>query len=492
MTDISTKFNRRYEGIRWRLVFGRYDTVQQFAVDELQRMTQTHVPYVIEASPADVEIEGHEDHLLLCGTAEDNRWIRQLQEQGVLDIPSRPEGYAIACLDSPWSDGKRVIAVGGRDARGVLYGVEYFNTVKFGVDRVQDGPSTIRRLLDDMPDFRESDHPRIEDRGLWSWGYTIYDYRRYIDNMARLRMNMLTIWNDCPPINIADVIAYAHSRGVRVVMGFHWGWGMEGLDLADPSHVEYLKQHVLDTYENHYAGLDHDGIYFQTLTEHHDTAKGEVSTARIVCDMVNKVGAAMLERYPKLKIQFGLHATSILDHYTEFEDLDRRIAIVWEDAGVIPYTYEYGVARSVELDSIEATIEYSKKLAALRNKATFGLVPKGFSDLLWDTEFENHGPFILGERSRRFIRNRLGRRQAMWDMRCGFWMACYNEAIRFFREMLAVGSESITATALCEDGMFAEAIQPSIALFGHILWDPTMDARDLVRMAHSSYYAEVQ
>jgi len=89
MADISTKFNRRYEGIRWRLILGRYDGVQQFAVDELQRMAQTHVPYVIETVLAAADIEGHEDHLLLCGTAEDNRWIRQLQEQGVLEIPDR-------------------------------------------------------------------------------------------------------------------------------------------------------------------------------------------------------------------------------------------------------------------------------------------------------------------------------------------------------------------------------------------------------------------
>jgi hypothetical protein len=41
-----------------------------------------------------------------------------------------------------------------------------------------------------------------------------------------------------------------------------------------------------------------------------------------------------LEKYPDLDIQFGLHATSILDNYTCLEELDSRITITWEDAGV--------------------------------------------------------------------------------------------------------------------------------------------------------------
>ena len=43
--------------------------------------------------------------------------------------------------------------------------------------------------------------PALENRGLWTWGYVIYDYRRYLDNMARLKLNMLVVWNDCAPRN---------------------------------------------------------------------------------------------------------------------------------------------------------------------------------------------------------------------------------------------------------------------------------------------------
>jgi len=496
MFDFEPKRKPRYPGVRWRLVYGSYEGVERFAVDEWQRILQTYEPYVIPVSPPDVDLQNHEDNILLCGTVENNRHIRRLVELGLLTIPDQPEGYAAGCVDSPWKPGRKVLAVGGHDPNGVLYGVVDLNTRKLGMERIQDDPTVTRKLLDEMPPFSLSEYPRVAGRGLWTWGYVIYDYRRYLDNMARLRMNTLTVWNDCPPVNMAEVIEAAHRRGIRVVMGFHWGWGTVGLDLADPAHVDALRDHVLETYRRDYADLPHDGIYFQTLTEHNETHRDGVPLARLVCRMVNRIGSALLERYPGLDIQCGLHATSILEHYSEFEALDPRITITWEDAGVIPYSYHvvehYDDApyHAKRHGTVEATIAYSRKLAALRPGSRFAFVPKGFSDLRWRTEYEHHGPFILGERSARFIRNRLDQRQAMWDAKSALWLRNAPHVVRFFREIFDVGPSAILATALCEDGLFEQAIQPAIALFSHLIWNPTSDLGELPPMAFSSYYRE--
>ena len=109
--------------------------------------------------------------------------------------------------------------------------------------------------------------PCIERRGIWTWGYVIYDYERFIDNMARLKMNTLTIWNDCPPENCSDVIEYAHARGVETVLGFHWGWGLPSFSLASREDRDAMRKQVVANYETNYRHLDLDGIYFQTLTE---------------------------------------------------------------------------------------------------------------------------------------------------------------------------------------------------------------------------------
>jgi hypothetical protein len=47
-----TRYERRYPGPRWRLVYGSYEGVEQFAVDELQRAVQRYLPYVLEVQPA--------------------------------------------------------------------------------------------------------------------------------------------------------------------------------------------------------------------------------------------------------------------------------------------------------------------------------------------------------------------------------------------------------------------------------------------------------
>lgn len=498
MSDFENSFRVRYEGLRWQLIYGSYEGVEAFAVNELQRMVQTNFPYVMRVEPGAKNITDHQDHLILVGKKEDNPLIASLVEDGKMQIPSQPESYGIASIKSPWNPERKVIAIGGSDPKGVLNGVVEFNTRILGVEQVQDDPGVKRKQFDEIPEFSLSESPLIENRGIWTWGYVIYDYRRFIDNMARLKMNMLTIWNDCLPINIREIIDYAHSRGIKIVLGFHWGWGMK-LDMTLAEDIESLKEHVVRNYTENYAEIPHDGIYFQTLTETSETEiKGE-SIAKLACNLVNKIGRSLLEKYPDLYIQFGLHASSIMDDYPAFEELDQRITIVWEDAGVIPYSYEPITGYSDQVSShltslknfsVDKTIDYSKKIASIRNKGEFGMVPKGFCCLRWGAEFENHRSFILGERSAHYIRRRLDERQCRWDKINGLWMRNYPEAVRFYKELITVGPEKITATALVEDAMFEEQIQPGIALFSHILWNPETSLTLLPQLACSAYYQE--
>ncbi|NLB54593.1 MAG: hypothetical protein GX811_02290, partial [Lentisphaerae bacterium] len=337
-----------------------------------------------------------------------------------------------------------------------------------------------------------SETPKIENRGLWTWGYVIYDYRRYIDNMAKLKMNMLTIWNDCVPLNIGEVIAYAKSRGIKTVLGFHWGWGLKGLELGRAEDRNTIKNMVLTEYERSYSKLDIDGIYFQTLTEIRETQTAGMSIASAATELVNATSAELLNRYPGLDIQFGLHAISILDNYRELAELDPRVTITWEDAGVIPYAYDpvifpSGWMQANGLDTFERTLEYSLKLAALRPNTRFAMVPKGFICLRWGSEFENHGDFILGERDRDFIKNRLIERQPRWDEVNKLWLENCPLASRFYREMLTCNPANMTVTALVEDGMFEEKIQSSVSLLGETLWNPYRSDTELLARAASPY-----
>jgi len=328
----------------------------------------------------------------------------------------------------------------------------------------------------------------------------LYDYRRYIDNMARLKMNKLTIANDIPPVNCREVIEYAHSRGIKVFLAFAWGWGVPNLDPTSKEHQRIIKEDVLANYEANYSHLGLDGIYFQSFTEHSNTRIGGKTTAALVCEWVNDIAATLLERHPALRIEFGVHATSIVDNYTDFKSLDQRLPIMWEDAGTMPYgrSTSSGSFPQVEapegrgpssLSTLEGTTEYSKTLATFRpDNREFAMIAKGFMLLRWSTEFEHHGPFILGEHHPDFIRERLRERQPRWDYGNTRWAKEYPHAMRFYQELRKVCTGPMTVVALVEDGMFEEKIQLSVALFGEMLWDPNRDERELLARAMSSYY----
>ncbi len=484
---------RRYLGTRWQLQFGSYEGVERFAVNELQRMVQIYLPYVLAVEPVEGKDPKSQENLILVGTAENNPRIAELIESGRLSAPRGPQGYSIASFASPWKEDQRVIAIAGFDPAGVLYGVEDFNARALERTHDDDGQSKQRIAFDRIDPFAINEMPLIEYRGIWTWGYVIYDYKRFIDNMARLKMNTLTIWNDCVPLNCREIIDYAHSRGIRVILGFHWGWGYANLDPNKAEDREWTKNEVATNYTRNYRHLGMDGIYFQTFTEHNDLEMGGRSTAALACEWVNEISAALFEIDPELRIEFGLHATSIGGRYTDLKPLDKRVTITWEDHGTLPCSYDPFDPPMTSTDprpqaSYEATVDYAKKLATFRENREFAMVAKGWITLKWPSEFEHHGPFILGERDHDFIARRLQDRQVRWDLVNALWARNYPLAARYYREVLECKPSTVSISALVEDGMFEEAIQMSVAMFAQTVWDPYLDEKDLIELAMSAYY----
>lgn len=479
---------RRFPGVRWNLYYGDYTGVEEHAVNELQRIVQVYQPYVVQTRSAAAETLDPEDHAILVGTARNNPWIAKLAQQGLLTAPTHRQGYSLASLASPWAADRKLLVVAGTDPAGVLYGVQDFRMRVLPEINPSDRDQ-FRDAFDSMKSFALTDHPRIDNRGIWTWGYVIYDYRRFIDNMVRLKMNLLVIWNDIPPINCVQVLDYAHARGIRVILGFHWGWGLAGVNLARPEDRQRIKDAVVRNYRENYRGLKIDGIYFQTLTEHNELTLDGQSVAAAVCRLVNETAQSLWEIEPALYIQLGLHATSIRERYTDLCDLDPRVTIAWEDAGVIPYSYNpvttpedaFGpLCPGVE--SPEATIDYSRRLATFRKDSEFAMVAKGWTCLRWEKEFEHHGPFILGERDPEFIRRRLADRQSRWDKVNALWTRNLSHALRFYQAILECRPPVTTVAALIEDGPFEPAIQPAAAIFAEALWDPARPAEEILQL----------
>ena len=490
----SKGYKPRYPGPRWHLVYGSYSGPEQFAIDELQKMVQRYVPYVVEVRHAAEPLDADAHHVLV-GTAANNSRLVELAEKGILKIPTTPQGYSSACLKSPWNRERKLVAIVGADSLGVSHGVMDFNKRLASV--MPDDPKDMRQSLDDFAEFSAQDFPLIQNRGIWCWGYTIYDYRRFLDNMARLRMNRLNFWNDVPPINCQEIIDYAHSRGIKVVLGFSWGYALSTLDPSSWADREAVKQDVLCQFAQYYQHLGMDAIYFQCFTETSNKEIGGRPIAVLARDWVNDIARAVLDRYPEMKLEWGLHASSILDNYKDLESLDPRVTIVWEDAGVIPYSYDPVTAGSADdfpamLNTPTATREYSKKLATFRDHSEFAMVAKGWIQMRWRTESEHAGPFIMGKRAASFIRNRARERQPRWDFVNNLWLQNYLEALRFYQEVRNCTSSKMTVLALIDDGLFEQKIQFSAALFAEMIWNPHRSGKETLEQATNPYYAEIE
>ncbi len=445
----------RYPGPRWSILYGDYSGVEKTAIETLQRAVQALVPYVIEVLPSH-PLPGGRENVVLAGSVESSPLVARLVAEGLLDPPAQREGFEIRSLPAPWEPSSRLVVIAAREPAGVHFGVQ--TLLSHGLTG---------EILSGLGDLRRRGAPRIDRRGIWTWGYVVYDYRAFLDNMARLRLNTLTLWNDTPPLNCRDVIEYARARAIRVYLGFPWGWGKD-YDLGDPAGRGAIEADVLSHYVEKIAPLSPDGIYFQTLTEHDQAFVGGESVAALTRDLVNRVAGRLFEVTPGLEIHYGLHATSIREHYPDLAGLDPRITIVWEDAGALPYAYTPALSdRGMDF---EATLAYSKALATFRPGSVFGMVPKGWTCLDWAGEFEHHGEYLLGLRDPAFIHRRAALKEERWAEVNRLWAELSPLADRFYTEMAALTGGKMLVEALVEDGLLEERIQPSVALYADALW----------------------
>ena len=114
----------------------------------------------------------------------------------------------------------------------------------------------MKPFIDPLLPYEHLSRPLVKERGLWTWGHVIFDYRRYLDNMARLKMNKVTVWNDFAPINGREFVDYAHSLGIKVIWGYSWIWDEKPEEVVtDPAARKVWKEKIVTEYADHYAHL---------------------------------------------------------------------------------------------------------------------------------------------------------------------------------------------------------------------------------------------
>ena len=371
----------------WILVVDGYSNpIEKRAVDLLISGFGEYFGVIIPACDLSgvMNYEIRDKNIVTIGFAASNRLISRCFDDGLMEKPTAAEGYSVYIGESILRNDKQMIVIAGFDYNGLLYGVADFRNRYLGkeVFHVEDHNDMFNEnffsnlFKKPIKEWRVCEHPVIPTRAIWTWGHVVYDYRGFFENMAKIRLNEIVIWNDYPPINAGEIVECAHSYGIKVIWGFSWGWGLDCInELNNINSVDFstIKNKVISTYKDGYANTAADGIYFQSFTEMKQATVGDKCVAEIVTQLVNDIATELFELYPDLQIQFGLHATSVKDNLDYLKELDTRVRIVWEDCGAFPYAY-----KGLQTENFEQTRFFVKKLMDLRTGTEkFGAVFKG-------------------------------------------------------------------------------------------------------------------
>lgn len=456
----------------WKIIYGSYGGVQKEA---LKRLYATVSEYDIKLSCVSAEKATKSDledfNVIFLGTESDNAYLKDCS------APDQPEGYRIKVEKSKYNAENSAVYICGADDNGVLYGcVDFAGRYLVHAKNNHNHADYFKKLMTDvMPETDFSSSPSVSDRGLWTWGYVIYDYKKYIDHMVDLKLNTLTVWNDFLPVNAKEIVDYAHSVGVKIIWGFSWLWDVD-CDAIDITNLDKYVDDIVDKYENEYAHIGGDGIYFQSFTETNSENNGNLVIAQAVTRFVNNVSEKLYKKYPDLNLQFGLHANSVKNKLEYLKELNPKITTVWENCGAFPFD---PIPKNI--DTAAETAEFTEKIMSMNTAAgKFGVVLKGLTHLDWNEFYHQEGEFVLGEATENFVCKRTAEKQEVWRYLQAYWIRNADAVLEEVRHMTNERNGKLIVSALAEDGMFEKNIWYPMAMFAEMLWNADKDIKDIM------------
>jgi hypothetical protein len=432
----------------WTVVYGRLEGCERRAVelltselgDLLLREPGRYCTHVLPCRSAAERISP-KGNVFLVGTPQSNPVLAGYLKPG--DLPEG--GYLVRYVAEAERD---VIVMAGSTPAAVIWAVSDFcqdgvtalrpergNGISYARD-VFANPDTFaskRRLYEHSNgalSYESRRVPQTRIRSLFTWAHPIDDYREFLRNMARLKLNRVYLWNDYPPLNADEVVEWAHSWGIEVFWGFPWGWD-NGNVLRKNAKSDQLamRDSILAAWRKTWRDLPGDGIYFQTYTETAPDGVGDESIAAKAVKLVNAVAAQMFAEKPSQRIVFGLHATSVRGEMKTIAKTDPRLKILWEDPPQFPYSINFPASMMDEKKDFALVDE----IVTDRSRPV-GIVWK--SQLLQDWSYWRHqeGPYLLGVTSRRTYESDRIIHDQLWKNYTANWITkapiAYREAKR--------------------------------------------------------------
>ena len=471
---------------KWLIIYSDYEQEKR-ALQLLNGKLREKIDFPTECVEASAVTQEHltKYHLILVGTANKNPIIRELIENKILESCSLPQQYFIFVGENYYNPEKMMMVASGFDSNGVLYGAVDLVNLYLG-DKVHDtkGYNIVdsrfytTAFVQKTPAFQRLSAPHVQERGIWCWAHCIYDYRKFFEHMMMLKLNLVVVWTDFAPLNAKEVVEYAHSCGIKLIWGYSWGWETGSrvvADFSDPTVQAEWAEKIIGKYETEFMSTGCDGIYFQTFTERKENNVNGKCVAETVTQWVNYVFEKMRARHPLLRVQFGLHATSVKEDTEYLKGVHKDMDIVWEDCGAFPYAYYPNVNERKE------TLDFSAKISTLRGlDDKFSVVLKGMTTLNWATFEHQTGPYMMGCDTAHYVTNRSQEKRKVWRLFQSEWLTKYPYVSELIKHFLLTRKGDFGVQMLVEDGLFEDQIWLPVALLSECLWQSDLSDDELI------------
>lgn len=465
----------------WKIIYTSYKGIVKHAVNLLSKEAGRYIIrenglYRIYVLPCEKEGCTVSKNAFFVSLYDESETIKKYIKKD--EVPQ--DGFLVKVIKNPEDEEGRFVILTAHNEQELFYAV-----VSFFDDYLPAHPhyggsnpmpdTSFNRPLDEYSYTEVAD---FKTRSIFTWGHSINIYRQYIDNMARLKFNELIIWNTFIPINIEDIIDYAHSYGIKVVLGYSWGWREIGKakDITDKD-IENVKKLAVEKFKNTYASLNCDGIYFQTFTEREDEMVGGKLISELATDMVNDIAEKLWEIKPGLRLLFGLHATSVKKHLDVIARVNPDIELYWEDCGEYPFSYGSKVR---DIEKYKETQDFIEKILNLRDGKGVVLVFKGVMMLDWNQFVLQGGPYVMGENSDILQSHDKGVRASGWRTYYADWIKHGEDALNMMKHIIKHKKGDVS---MCLAGTFDGGIYLPVAICSDMFRKVSDDYDEVVKKA---------
>lgn len=463
----------------WKIIYTSYKGIAKHAVNLLSKEAGRYIIrenglYRIYVLPCEKEGCEVSKNAFFVGCYNESNEIKKYVEEK--EVPK--EGFLVKVIKNPDDEEGRFVILTAHNEQELFYSV-----VSFFDDYLMEHPhygganpmpdTSFNRPLDE---YSYSEVPQFKTRSIFTWGHSINDYRQYIDNMARLKFNELIIWNTYIPINIDDIIDYAHSYGIKVVLGYSWGWREIGQakEIKDED-IENVKKIAVEKFKETYTSINCDGIYFQTFTEREDEMVGGKLISQLATDMVNDIADELWKIKPDLRLLFGLHATSVKKHLDVIAQVNPRIELYWEDCGDYPFGYG---SKVTDREKHKETLDFIEKVLSLREGKGVVLVFKGIMMLDWNQFALQGGPYVMGQNSKVIASHDKGIRASGWRHYTADWVKHGEDAFDMIEHIKKHMKDDVS---MCLAGTFDGGIYLPMAICAEMFRNSAEDYNEVVK-----------